>query len=88
MPSVNANPYLYFMYSVEHVNKRNEVESALGRRFECGTVVKSGRKAKFSYVGTSKTFFLKEYPDAKIIAEGYKKNMVYEEPSIVNKRGN
>jgi hypothetical protein len=32
--------------------------------------------------------FLSQYPDAKLIAEGYKSKMQYTEPTTENKRGN
>ena len=83
-----SNPYLYFMFSTEHANKKNTVEGKLGKRFECGTVVVNGKKKKYSYVSTNKTVFLKEYPDAKVVAEGYDNKMTYTECNTVAKRGN
>ena len=87
MATPSANPYIYFMYSVEHVAKRNTVENALGRKFDCGYVVVNGKKKKYSYVSTSTTAFLRQYPDAKIVAEGYTKNMNYTDTGSSIKKG-
>lgn len=87
MTRVDNNPYVYFFYSSEHITSRNEVEANIGRRFECGTVVVKGTKKKFSYMSTSKSF-LRQYPDAKLVAEGYKTKMQFTEPNSVEKRGN
>lgn len=81
-----SNPYLYFMYSYEHVMHKNEVEGKLGRRFECGTVVVNGNKKKFSYYDTDTKAFLSQYPDAKIIAEGYKKQINYTDYTTEDRR--
>ena len=88
MAAVGAGEYVYFLYSKEHIDKRNEVEATLGRRFVCGTVVANMKRKKFSYMGTSTSNFMKQYPDAKIIAQGIKTNFTYENPSVVNKKGN
>ena len=87
MATPDSNPYLYFLYSVEHINMRNEIEGALGRKFDCGTIVVNGKKKKYSYVSTSKDAFLKNYPDAKLIAEGYTKNLNFTECSSSVRRG-
>ncbi len=87
MGLTDPNPYVYFMYSFEHIQKRDEVDAKLGRRFVCGTVVVKGTKKKYSYMSTDKTF-LNQYPDAKIIAEGYKKQMTFTECDSELRGGN
>lgn len=82
-----SSPYVYFMYSTEHVNKRNEVESTLGLRFECGTVIVNGIKKKYSFMSTNKKF-LNQYPDATLVTEGYKNSIKYTDCNTVIKRGN
>lgn len=83
----NSNPYVYFMYSLEHVSSKDEVEAKLGKRFVCGTVVVGGVKKKYSYKSTNKTF-LSQYPDARIIAEGYEKQISFTDCETINKGGN
>ena len=84
---VDNNPYVYFFYSAEHIAKKNEVESNIGRRFDCGTVIVNGAKKKYSYMSTTKNF-LHQYPDAKLITEGYKAKMQFTECDSVDKGGN
>ncbi|MCM1215973.1 MAG: hypothetical protein NC548_15810 [Lachnospiraceae bacterium] len=86
MATPESNPYYYFMYSYEHVTHRNEVEEMLGRRFECGTVVVNGSKKNYSYKATDTKGFFKQYPDAKIIAEGYAEQISYTECGAVDRR--
>ena len=87
MALADSNPYLYFMISSEHIAKKNEVEAHLGRRFECGNVIVNGNKKKYSFVAPNKNF-LSLYPDAKIVAEGYKTKINYTECGFSYKRGN
>lgn len=81
------NSYLYFFYSPEYENMRNEAEAVNGLRFMSGTVIDSGTKKKFSYIGKDK-LFMRMYPDAKLIAEGYEGKIQYIDPIIEPRRGN
>lgn len=87
MNDFEKNKYMYFMYSSEHVNQKNNIESGIGRKFECGTVVINGTKKKFSFMSTDKRF-LHMYPDAVLIAEGELSKIQYTEPYTEAKRGN
>lgn len=87
MGNFDKDKYMYFMYSSEHISKRDEIENKIGRRFECGTVVVNGIKKKFSFLGSDKRF-MHMYPDAKLIAEGNLSKLQYTEPYVEPKRGN
>lgn len=84
---MESSQYVYFMNSDEYVSKTNEVEAKLGRRFVVGNVIVKGVKKNYAIMSTTKKF-LSQYPDAKLIAEGYKSKMQYTEPTTENKRGN
>jgi hypothetical protein len=50
-------------------------------------VVVNGVKKSYAFMSTSK-HFMNEYPDAKIVAEGYNTKMNYTAPYAEAKRGN
>ena len=87
MGNSEKDKYMYFMYSSEHINQKNDIESNIGRRFECGTVVINGTKKKFSFMGADKKF-MGMYPDAILVAEGELSKMQYIKPYTEAKRGN
>jgi hypothetical protein len=84
---MDTSRYVYFMYSEEYISKKNKIESSIGRRFVLGTVVVNGVKKSYAFMSTSK-HFMNEYPDAKIVAEGYNTKMNYTAPYAEAKRGN
>lgn len=88
MPGVvNKNPYMYFMISSDHINKENEIEHSIGHRFECGTVVVKGNRVSYSFKSTNMDF-MKHYPDAKLVAEGYRNQMQFTECTNPLRGGN
>lgn len=84
---MKRDDYLYFFYSSEYEAMRNEAEKSLGFHFVSGTVVDSGVKKNYSYMSTNKDF-MRLYPDAKLVSEGFERNVKYIEPIVEPRRGN
>ena len=81
--AVSTDPYVYFLYSEQQEKWRSEVEAKMGRVFEPGTVVVTGRRVPFTELSSKPTNRL---PDVKIIAEGYRSKMKYADIKTTIKR--
>lgn len=76
---------MYFLYSKEQLNTKNETLSKIGKRFEPGVVVVNGKKQKFTQMSTNPGS-MSRYVDTKIVAHGDTTRLTYTEPKTVLKR--
>ena len=82
-PKISQDDFVYFIYSEQQEKMRKEVESKIGRVFNCGTVVVNGMRKPFTEISTKE---VTRYPDAKIVASGYKSKIKYTDIRITLKR--
>lgn len=66
---------VFFMFSVTDMNRRKEIESKLGRKYEPGKVRVKGDYKPFTEILSDPS--LSKYPDAIIVASGEKETMKY-----------
>lgn len=76
------NPYVYFLYSEQQEELRKGIESKMNRIFIPGYVFVKGVKRPYTEMSSNNT---SRYPDVKIVAEGYLKDMKYEDIKIVGR---
>ena len=70
--------YVYFLYSEQQARDRSAIEKTMSRVFTPGTVVINGRKKIFTEISRKTS---NRYPDCKIVAEGFRSQLVYTNPS-------
>ncbi len=70
--------FVYFLYSEQQVSERSTIEKTMSRVFSPGTVIINGRKKLFTEISKKSS---NRYPDCKVVASGYKSQLVYTMPS-------
>jgi len=70
--------FVYFLYSEQQVSERSTIEKTMSRVFTPGTVIINGRKKLFTEVSKKSS---NRYPDCKVVASGYRSQLVYTMPS-------
>ncbi len=71
--------YVYFLYSADQFNLRTEVEAKVNKKFICGKVLVNGNWEQFTQISASPNSAM--FADSKVVAEGYKNKMKFEECS-------
>lgn len=70
--------FVYFLYSEQQVSERSAIEKTMSRVFTPGTVIINGRKKLFTEISTKSS---NRYPDCKVVASGYRSQLVYTTPT-------
>ena len=78
--------YRYFLFSMDHVNDKNEIYDRVNKVMVLGTVIYNGTKREFSAL--SKTQSLGKYTDVRVVAQGDITKMQYTMPRTKAKRSN
>ena len=76
--SITKNYMRYFIYSVQQMKIKREVESRLGKDLVLGTVIVNGMQKQFTEIVTDLANV--RYSDATIVAYGDIRKMNYTEP--------
>ena len=84
---VNVNQkekqYVYFMHSISHEKRRNEIEKSINKMFVPGKVLVRGAWVDFTHIATANNVNSPMYSDAIIVAEGYKEDMNFKHPKSI-----
>ena len=80
------NNIMYFLYSTEQYKEKNNILNKAGKVYTPGTVVVNGQKKSYTQLSSKKV--IERFIDAKVVAEGNPKSMIYTEPKVTRKRGN
>lgn len=76
---------VYFLYSDEQIDEKNQILIKTGKKFLPGNVVVNGKRMKFTQIYSSPT--MPRFVDTKVIAYGEKSNFAYTDPQIVLAEG-
>lgn len=76
---------VYFLYSDEQIEEKNQILIKTGKKFVPGTVVVDGKRQKFSQIHSSST--MPRFVDTRIVASGEKSTFTYVEPQITRAEG-
>lgn len=71
---ISTDSYVYFLYSETQYAKRKEIDKRLSKVFTLGTVIVNGKKYSFTEMARNNK---NNYPDCKVVAEGWKSSMTY-----------
>ena len=74
---------MYFLYSREQFNEKNDILSKSGKQFIPGTVIVDGIKKEFTTL--SKKPEIPRYIDTRIVASGEPKDFTYTNPKTEKK---
>ena len=73
----NENKYGYFQFSQEQLTLKKEHEKKVGKQYFPGTVVIRGKSHVFTEITNTDT---SKYSDAKLLTQGYLKDIIYTKP--------
>ena len=76
---------MYFMYSAEQINQKNEVLKKVGKSFESGTVIVNGVRKKFTHLSNKP--IIAGFIDSQVVAQGDIDTFVYTKPQNVTRQG-
>ena len=74
---------MYFLYSREQFDEKNQILSKSNKEFIPGYVVVGGIKKEFTIMSKNST--IPRYIDTKIVASGELKDFTYEQPKTRKK---
>lgn len=74
---------MYFLYSREQVDEKNEILAKSNKEFVPGYVIVGGIRKEFSTLSSKPE--IPRYIDTRIVAEGEVKDFTYEKPKTVKK---
>jgi hypothetical protein len=74
---------MYFLYSREQFDEKNQILAKSGKQFVAGYVVVNGIKKDFTLLSSKPD--INRYIDVRIVAEGDPKDFTYEKPKTVRK---
>ena len=84
MASINNSRYVYFLFSNSQFKDRTNIESEVGMKYTPGSVLKNGQWRIYTEM-TSNPDNVK-YPDSKVVASGYLRDIKYKPEEKIKKR--